>query len=80
MTWIAGNAVGAVLGVWIPSSVPLEFALPLTFIGLLFPVIEDRATVPTALVAAGVAVPLPNNLGLLVALSAGTLTGVGFER
>jgi predicted branched-subunit amino acid permease len=83
VTWIAGNAVGAVLGARVPPSIPLEFALPLTFIGLLFPVIEDGATALAALVAAVVAIPLstlPNNLGLLVALAAGIATGVGFER
>jgi 4-azaleucine resistance transporter AzlC len=74
--WVVTTIVGALVGTRIPSWLPLEFAVPLTFLALLVPVVEDRASLVAAVVGGGVAVVgagLPYNLGLL----AGALGGIG---
>jgi len=74
--WVVTTIVGALVGTRIPSWLPLEFAVPLTFLALLVPVVEDRASLVAAVGGGGVAVVgagLPYNLGLL----AGALGGIG---
>lgn len=81
--WILGTALGAGTGVEVPDAFPAELILPLVFIALLFPVVEDRASVATAVVAGGVATaaaPLDYNLGLLAGVSSGLLVGVFLNR
>lgn len=81
--WVLGTALGAGLGVGIPEVFPVELVLPLVFIALLFPVIDDRPAAATAIVAAGVGVvaaPLSYNLGLLVGVGSGLLVGVFLKR
>lgn len=80
VVWQFGTAVGALLGATIPNGLSLEFAVPLTFLALVFHSIEDRQTIVAAVVGAAVGVlanPLPFNLGLitggLVGILAGTL-------
>lgn len=82
-TWQVSTAAGLLLGATIPSSWPLDYALPLTFIALALPVIQDRATVVAALVAGVtvmVAQGLPFRLNLLAAALAGVLAGVTVEQ
>ncbi|MFB6222000.1 MAG: AzlC family ABC transporter permease [Halolamina sp.] len=81
--WQVGTIVGALLGASVPPGLSLEFAVPLTFMALLFPAVEGRPTAVAAAVAAAVAVvgaSLPFNLGLLVASFAGIGVGVALER
>lgn len=81
--WQVGTVVGALLGATVPAGLSLEFAVPLTFMALVFPAIEGRPTAVAAAVAAGVAVlaaPLPFNLGLLTAAFAGIGAGVFLEH
>ena len=76
VVWQVCTVVGVVVGARVPEGVPLEFAVPLTFIALLVPAVKGRATGTAALVAGGVALALataPFNLGLV----AGALAGVG---
>lgn len=81
--WVIGAAIGAGAGFEIPESFPVELVLPLVFIALLFPVLKDRPSIVTALVAAVVATaaaPLDYNLGLLLGVSSGLLVGVTLNR
>ena len=82
-TWQVSTAAGLLVGATIPPSWPLDFALPLTFIALALPAIQDRATVAAA-VAAGITVMaaqgMPFRLNLLVSALAGVLAGLAVER
>lgn len=83
LIWQAGTVVGVLLGATVPAGLSLEFAVPLTFMALLFPAIEGRPTAAAAVVGATVAVvaaPLPFNLGLLTAACAGIGVGVFVEH
>jgi 4-azaleucine resistance transporter AzlC len=76
--WQVSTLVGVVVGAQLPSGLGLEFALPLTFIAIVVPMISSRALFAAAL-AAGVAAvllaALPYKLGLFVAALAGLLVG-----
>jgi 4-azaleucine resistance transporter AzlC len=83
VAWVLGTAVGSSLGVGVPDEFPVQLVLPLVFIALLFPVLEDRPSVATAAVAGSVAVvtaPLDYNLGLLLGVSCGLAVGVFLNR
>lgn len=78
-TWQLSTAAGIFLGASLPAWLPLDFALPLTFIALAVPAIRDRATVGAAIAAGAVALlgrALPFGLGLLVAALAGVIAGL----
>src|SRR5712691_792410 len=75
-TWQTSTAIGIILGAQIPASWSLDFALPLTFIALVIPLIKNRAGVAAATAAGLIAIltaALPFKLGLVVA----TLVGIG---
>lgn len=77
--WQLSTAVGVLLGSRLPADLPLDFALPLTFIAIVVPLIADRARLLAALSAGAVAVALaglPYKLGLVVAALAGLAAGV----
>jgi 4-azaleucine resistance transporter AzlC len=79
VVWQVATVVGAVVGARVPAWLPLGFAVPLTFLALLVPAVEGRATAAAALVGGGVAtagVTLPFNLGLLAGAVSGILVGV----
>jgi len=76
IVWVTTTAAGVALGASIPSAWNLSFAIPLTFLALLVPVVEGRPTLAATLVGGAVAtagVGLPFNLGLL----AGAVAGIG---
>ena len=78
-TWQLSTAAGIFLGASLPAWLPLDFALPLTFIALAVPAIRDRATVGAAITAGAVVLlarALPFGLGLLVAALAGVVAGM----
>lgn len=78
LAWQAATVVGALAGNLVPDEVPLEFAVPLTFLAVLVPTVVDRPTLVAALVAAGVATStsrLPANLGMPIGTSSGILVG-----
>lgn len=82
-TWQATTAIGVFLGARIPSSWSLDFALALTFIGLVVPALRDRPHVGAALAAGLVAVlaaSLPYRLGLMAAAVAGISVGMVLEQ
>ncbi|MFO7966822.1 MAG: AzlC family ABC transporter permease [Archaeoglobaceae archaeon] len=69
-TWQTGTILGVMVGSNLPQGLSLEFAVPLTFMALLVPNLEGRASKLTALVAGIVAIAaaeLPYNLGLITA-------------
>jgi 4-azaleucine resistance transporter AzlC len=82
LCWQISTAVGTGLGTVIPASWSLDFALPLTFIALLIPIIKDRAGLAAALVAgvtALLAYAMPYQLGILTAALAGIAAGMLVE-
>lgn len=81
--WQVSSAFGNFLGASIPPSWRLDFALPLTFIAMVLPVLKDFPVVAAALSAGVVALlafGLPYKLGLIVAAFVGILVGTIVER
>ena len=82
LCWQTSTAVGIFLGAAIPESWSLDFALPLTFIAMVVPVLKNRPAIAAALFAgfvALVAASLPYKIGLIVAALAGILVGTVLE-
>ncbi|NOC93528.1 MULTISPECIES: AzlC family ABC transporter permease [unclassified Ruegeria] len=80
--WILSTYLGAVLGAQIPESWALDFALPITFLAMIGPMMRTFAHVVAALVAITVSlltVVIPFNLGLLIAGCAGMVAGAQAE-
>lgn len=83
VTWQSSTAVGVYLGTEIPASWGLDFALALTFIGIVVPLLNRRPMIAAAVTAGVIAVvtfSLPYNLGLVLATLAGIGVGVWLER
>jgi 4-azaleucine resistance transporter AzlC len=81
-TWQVSTALGVFLGTAIPESWSLDFALPLTFIAMVVPVLKDQPAIAAALsagVVALVAASLPYKLGLILAALIGILVGTMLE-
>ena len=80
--WQISTALGIFLGAAIPESWSLDFALPLTFIAMVVPVLKNRPMIAAAL-AAGVtallAYSLPYRLGLILAALVGIAVGTFLE-
>lgn len=77
--WQLSTLAGVLLGRELPADLPLDFALPLTFIAIVVPLIDSRARLAAALTASAVAVlaaGLPYKLGLFAAALAGMAMGV----
>jgi 4-azaleucine resistance transporter AzlC len=82
LIWQMSTAVGVFLGAAIPESWSLDFALPLTLIAMLVPVLRGRPAIAAALSAGVVALlgfSLPYKLGLILAALVGILVGVLLE-
>jgi 4-azaleucine resistance transporter AzlC len=81
-TWQISSAFGIFLGASLPTSWPLDFALPLTFIALVVPSLKDRPAAGAA-ASAGIAAllvyALPYKLGFLVAALVGICVGLFLE-
>ena len=81
-TWQISTALGIFLGTAIPESWSLDFALPLTFIAMVVPVLKGRPYIAAALsagVTALVAFSLPYRLGLILAALVGIAVGTYLE-
>ncbi|HSG42770.1 MAG TPA: AzlC family ABC transporter permease [Anaerolineales bacterium] len=81
-TWQISTALGIFLGTAIPDSWSLDFALPLTFIAMVVPVLKGRPYVAAALSAgmtALAAFSLPYKLGLILAALVGIAVGTVLE-
>jgi 4-azaleucine resistance transporter AzlC len=81
-TWQASTAAGLWLGASLPADLPLDFALPLTFIAMVVPALRNRPAVAAALSAGLVALlafSLPYKLGLILAALTGIAVGTFLE-
>jgi predicted branched-subunit amino acid permease len=82
VAWLTMTAGGIVVGGALPHSLPLDLAVPLTFVALLVPAVSDRPTLVAAIVGGAVAVGahgLPLHLGLLAGAVAGFVAGVAAD-
>jgi len=82
-TWQVSTALGVFLGKAIPDSWSLDFALPLTFIAMVVPVLKTRPAIAAALSAGVVALlaySLPYRLGLILAALVGIVVGTLLEK
>jgi predicted branched-subunit amino acid permease len=76
--WAALVSIGVGLGGFIPEWVPLELAIPLSFLLLALPLVKDRPGLVAGVVGgivALVAAPMPFGLGLMVGAVAGLVAG-----
>ena len=81
--WQVSTLIGVLLGAGLPDGLGLDFALPLTFIAIVVPLIDTRAKLVAALLAGGVAVllaPLPYKTGLFAAALAGLAGGALMQK
>lgn len=88
--WIIANIAGAYLGQWIsdPEKFGLDFALPAMFIGLLILAIVSRnkikldviVAVCALVIAVGVAIVYPGNMGVIVATVVASTIGMVIEK
>lgn len=80
--WYLGTVAGALLGTAIPANVPLDFALPITFIALIAPMLRTTAHVAAAIMSVVLALAfvwVPYNLGLFIAGIGAMMTGAQVE-
>ncbi|MCG3211013.1 MAG: Inner membrane protein YgaZ [Anaerolineae bacterium] len=85
LNWQFCTFLGATIGQMLPNAAAwgLDFAMPVTFIGMTIPYLKTRPMIATALTAGVVsllAFGLPHKLGLMVATAAGIAAGVLAER
>jgi len=76
--WQLSTLAGVLVGAQLPADLGLDFALPLTFIAIVVPMIDNRAKFTAALFAGTVAVmlvSLPYKTGLFAAALAGLVAG-----
>lgn len=77
--WQASTLVGVTLGAKVPADWSLDFALPLTFVAMLAPLMEGKASLAAGLAAGLVAVvgyDLPLKLAIIVAAVCGVAAGL----
>ncbi len=82
-SWQISTMIGIFFGLNVPPEWSLDFALALTFIAMLVPMLKDRPNLFAALVAGLCALAfagLPYKLGLVLATLAGILAGTLMER
>ncbi len=82
-SWQASTIVGVMLGAQVPTTWPLDFFLPLTFIAIVVPSLRTRAQLAAALTGAALAVAWtgwPHKLGLMGAACVGIAIGAIVER
>ncbi len=80
--WYFWTLVGALVGEAIPPALALDFAVPITFLAMIGPMLRTQAHVAAAFVSVACALifaSLPWNLGLIVAGIAGMMTGAQVE-
>ncbi|MHC3439312.1 AzlC family ABC transporter permease [Natrialbaceae archaeon A-gly3] len=89
LVWVATTLVGYALGAGIPPELNLMFAIPLVFLAILVPAIEDAPQVVAALASAVVAIAaalavaefgLPEGADMLIAAAVGIAAGVVTEE
>lgn len=82
-SWQISTWLGLVIGAQIPTSWSLDFALPLTFIALVVPMIKDRPGLFAAIsssVIATLTIHFPFKIGLIIAAIIGISIGMWSEE
>ncbi|MBM3605215.1 MAG: branched-chain amino acid ABC transporter permease [Alphaproteobacteria bacterium] len=82
LPWIVFTWVGATVGQAIPEEIALDFAMPITFLAMIAPMLRTPAHLAAcfvAIVAALAFAGLPSGLGLLIAAPLGMATGAVVE-
>ncbi|WOI55414.1 AzlC family ABC transporter permease [Palleronia sp. LCG004] len=80
--WYVATLVGALVGAGIPEAWALDFALPLTFLAMLGPMLKSLAHVGAALISIVLSIALaglPSGVGLLLAGAAAMCAGAAIE-
>ncbi|MDE3028305.1 MAG: AzlC family ABC transporter permease [Paracoccaceae bacterium] len=83
LPWYLATWAGATVGTAIPSSYALDFAIPITFLAMIAPMLRTLPQVAAALVSITLSLifsGLPYNLGLLLAAPCAMITGAQTER
>lgn len=78
VVWQVSLLIGIFLGVLVPSGWPLDFAIPLTFLALMFLTLTSKFALVSAITAGCLMFlthGLPYNLGLFLSAFGGVLTG-----
>ncbi|MFN3953657.1 MAG: AzlC family ABC transporter permease [Pararhodobacter sp.] len=81
--WYLATLVGALIGNAVPPGLPIDFAVPITFLAILAPLLRTLAHASAALVSVVATLALaflPYNLGLLVAAVLAMIVGARVER
>ncbi|MBI5792953.1 MAG: AzlC family ABC transporter permease [Rhodocyclales bacterium] len=81
--WQVSTLAGVLIGSSLPADMGLDFALPLTFIAIVVPMISTRALFAAAIAAGAAAVALaalPYKLGLFLGALAGLAVGAALGR
>ena len=84
INWQLSTLLGLTIGQLLPNAATwgLDFAMPVTFIGMVIPYLKNRPMVASVIVSGIVAIvayPVPHQLGLMIAAIAGITTGVIVE-
>lgn len=80
-TWVSFTVLGVLLGAMIPdmSNWGLEFAMSVTFIGMVVPYMNSKAMI-SAIIAAGfsslIFAQMPNKIGLIISALIGVMVGL----
>lgn len=80
--WYAATLIGALVGTRIPPEYALDFAVPITFLALIGPMLKTPAHVAAAFTSVALALAfafLPYNLGLMLAAIAAMMVGAQVE-
>ena len=78
VSWQSATIFGVLVGGTIPGSWSLSFAIPLTFIAVVAPILKTRADLAAVITAGTIAIigqPLPWNSWLIIAAIGGILAG-----
>lgn len=80
--WYLFTLIGALLGNSIPPAMALDFAVPITFLAMIGPMLRTGAHIMAALMSVTLALAfawVPYNLGLMIAGIGGMMTGAQIE-
>jgi predicted branched-subunit amino acid permease len=80
--WYVSTYIGATVGKAIPPAFALDFAVPITFLAMLAPMLRSAAHIAAAAVSVILALALaflPSGMGLLLAAAAAMVTGAQVE-
>ena len=80
--WLVFSLIGALVGTGIPPELGLDFAVPITFLAIVAPMLRTRAHVAAAFTSALLALALaglPSGIGLLIAGGVAMVVGAVVE-